>query len=275
VSLLTGSDDADTTATAEAPVTKVGRTLSRANVNESKAIHDAAATMLEREGHRDHKDARTYDGDPDDEFQMSGHYEEKLLSKQAVPMVDDALILYPDEGQAEAAAAALGLGEEAHAHDVEGAGEAFMPGADMAAYEDAVADLAQGGHDDETENSTETTAAESAVDDDTEAMSNENTDTTDDTEKSDEPPAWADDLTEKVEQIDKRVAEIEGDAEKSLDDAPEWAQDLAAKVDDIDDRVDKVAKGGATTDQVEGGDESTDAETTDDVSAFKAALGGD
>jgi len=64
-----------------------------------------------------------------------------------------------------------------------------------------------------------------------------------------ESPAWADSLTEKVESIEKRVAEVEdhiedgdGDAEKSLEDAPEWASSLAKKVDDLDERVESIAK---------------------------------
>ena len=87
---------------------------------------------------------------------------------------------------------------------------------------------------------------------------------TDDTEKSDDAPEWAESLTEKVESIEKRVDDIEGDdTEKGLDDAPEWAQTLAEKVDDLDDRVDKVSKATATTQQT-GGSETTG--ETDDVS---------
>lgn len=83
------------------------------------------------------------------------------------------------------------------------------------------------------------------------------TDDTDDTEKSEDAPEWADSLTEKVESIEKRVDDIEGDdTEKGLDDAPEWAQTLAEKVDDLDDRVDKVSKATATTQQT-GGSETT------------------
>jgi len=65
---------------------------------------------------------------------------------------------------------------------------------------------------------------------------------TDDTTKS-EPPEWAQNLTEKVESIEKRVDEMEDDdAEKSLEDAPEWASDLAQKVDDLDERVETISK---------------------------------
>jgi len=71
--------------------------------------------------------------------------------------------------------------------------------------------------------------------------------TEDDTMSKDdpeEPPAWAADLTEKVEQIEKRIDDVEEDddgAEKALDDAPEWANELAEKVDGLDERVDTIA----------------------------------
>ena len=91
-----------------------------------------------------------------------------------------------------------------------------------------------------------------------------NDESTDDAEKSEEPPAWADSLTEKVEQIEKRVDEMDDDAEKGLDDAPEWAQSLAEKVDDLDERVDTVSKATADTQQT-GGAEQT-GETGDELS---------
>ena len=85
------------------------------------------------------------------------------------------------------------------------------------------------------------------------------TDDSENTEKSD-PPAWAESLTEKVEQINRRVSEMEDgdDAEKSLDDAPEWAQSLAEKVDGLDERVDKVSKATAGTQQTGGSEETGD-----------------
>ena len=77
-------------------------------------------------------------------------------------------------------------------------------------------------------------------------MSNDNT------EKSDSPPKWAESLTEKVEQIEKQVNEIDGDgsaevtadgdAEKAGEEMPEWAEDLTEKVDDLDDRVETISK---------------------------------
>jgi hypothetical protein len=101
------------------------------------------------------------------------------------------------------------------------------------------------------------------MDTDKDAAAGETADDTDmsndDTDKSDEPPAWADSLTEKVESIEKRVADIEGDdAEKSLDDAPEWAQSLAEKVDDLDERVETVSKATADTQQKGGGEQTAE-----------------
>ena len=95
-------------------------------------------------------------------------------------------------------------------------------------------------------------AGETADDD----MTDENTDT--DTEKGSDAPAWAESLAEKVESIEKRVDEMDEDAEaeKGLDDAPEWASDLAEKVDGLDERVDKVSKATADTQQT-GGAEQT------------------
>ena len=249
---------------------KAGQTLSAANVAEAKAVHDAAATMLERQGHDDHKGGRTYTADRTDDFEMADHHAKMAtLSKQAIPEAESAQLLYPDEETAEAVAEEMGLGET-HEHDLDG--ETFyMPGADHAAFEAAVAELAASHDDEETASTdTETTGAESPADDDTtEHMSDE---PTDDTEKAtDEPPAWAEALTEKVETIEARVDEIDDETEKMAD-APEWAQDLAEKVEGLDDRVDKIAKAEADTDQVAGAEKG--AETTDEASAFKAALGG-
>jgi len=85
----------------------------------------------------------------------------------------------------------------------------------------------------------------------------------DDTTK-DEPPEWATDLTEKVESIENRVAEIEGDgdAEKSLEDAPEWANDLAEKVDDLDERVEAVATQSGHSQQLGKTEEGEETEKT-------------
>lgn len=240
-SLLLGTDDAGKSAEDSEDsidMAKVGRTLSRANVAETKTVHDAAATMLEREGHDDHKNARTYTSDPDDEFSMAD-YHAKMLHKQDIPMVDDVFALYPDEGQAEAAAGEMGLGEVAHPHSVDGVGVMWMPGEDMMAYEEAVAELAEDDdqEDGEMANSEETTGAESPADDDTsDKMTDDNTD--------DDPmadaPEWAKSLSDRIDDL-----EDEQDTEKADDDAedkPEWAKSL-------EDRLDRIAAERADTDQ--------------------------
>lgn len=96
----------------------------------------------------------------------------------------------------------------------------------------------------------------------------------DDTTKSDEPPAWAESLTEKVEQIDKRVTEIEADGdEKAMADAPAWAQDLAEKVDDLDERVDTISKQSGHSQQLDAAEKAGE-ESDDEVERFKSQLVG-
>jgi hypothetical protein len=120
-----------------------------------------------------------------------------------------------------------------------------------------------GGSDDTT--SVEAQAGDRDTDTDTETTKTPMSD--DDTDTSDEPPAWAKSLIDDVEQIDKRVTDIEGaddtdDTEKAADDAPEWAQDLAEKVESLDDRVEAIAKqSGHDSDQLGGAGEADD-ETT-------------
>jgi hypothetical protein len=88
-----------------------------------------------------------------------------------------------------------------------------------------------------------------------------------------ERPEWADSLTEKVEQIETRINDLEDDdAAKALDDAPEWAQDLAAKVDDLDERVETISKQSGHSQQL--GKADGDGTTPDsDSERFKQALG--
>jgi hypothetical protein len=116
--------------------------------------------------------------------------------------------------------------------------------------------------------SDDTTSVEAQGGSDTDTETTETTMSDDDTDTSDEPPAWAKSLIDDVEQIDKRVTDIEGDdddtedAEKTADDAPEWAADLAEKVESLDERVEAIAKqSGHDSDQLGGADE-TDDETT-------------
>ena len=98
---------------------------------------------------------------------------------------------------------------------------------------------------------------------------------TDDNTTKDEPPAWADSLTEKVESIENRVADLEGDGtEKAMDDAPEWAQDLAEKVEDLDERVETISKQSGYSQQLDGTEQTADDDEMDEVEAYKAALVG-
>jgi hypothetical protein len=95
-------------------------------------------------------------------------------------------------------------------------------------------------------------------------------------ESTEEPPAWAEDLTEKVEQIEKRVDEVEGDAEdteKSAADAPQWARDLMEKVDDLDERVDTISKQSGHSQQLDATEKDAD-DTADETEKFKAGLVG-
>jgi hypothetical protein len=107
-------------------------------------------------------------------------------------------------------------------------------------------------------------------------------DMSDDTTKSDEPPAWATSLTETVEQIDKRVADLEGEGDDETDkmaDAPEWAEDLVDKVDDLDERVDAISQQSGKSQQLDAVDKNG-SDPDDEAEAYKrrlvgAATGGD
>jgi hypothetical protein len=61
-----------------------------------------------------------------------------------IPMPDDAQLLYPSEGQAEAAATDLGMAETAHAHTLDG-DTWYMPGETHAEFQRAIADTEQAG----------------------------------------------------------------------------------------------------------------------------------
>jgi len=127
----------------ETAMTKVGRTLSEENVAEAKAVHDAAQMMLSRESVPMHsKTAGTYTEDEEDDFSLAEHHKSaeltQMVSKLGIPMPEDAFLLYPNAGQAEAVAGDLGLAEESHAHTIEGVGELYMPGRSMSLYREAV-----------------------------------------------------------------------------------------------------------------------------------------
>lgn len=87
-----------------------------------------------------------------------------------------------------------------------------------------------------------------------------------DSDNDGEAPAWAEDLTAKVDSIDERVSEIEGDdgddAEKSLADAPEWAEDLAKQIDDLNERVDAISTQSGRSQQL--GKSTTDGDDDED-----------
>ena len=84
----------------------------------------------------------------------------------------------------------------------------------------------------------------------------ENTNETDGTEKSAEETL--------LETVEATVEAVEETSEK--------VDELTETVEQIDERVDKMATKTADTEQVGGAEKS--AETTDETSAFKAALGG-
>lgn len=199
-------DAADDPGSGEDAVAKAGRTLSNANVHEAKAIHDAAETMLEREGVTPHGgEVRSYHEDKNDPFER-----EKRAASGNEPAesgadtdTDDMTDLTEDDIKSIATEAAEAAVEKR--------------------FDDS-----------ETESETDTEKSETDADDT-------------ETDSESEIVAAVEDLSEKVDDVD-------------------------ARLDDIDERVDKVAKGGATTDQIDG--ESTDSEPTDETSAFKAALGG-
>ena len=78
-----------------------------------------------------------------------------------------------------------------------------------------------------------------------------------------------DTLSEKLDEEDGTEAEKEDEQDDELS---EKLDAIAEKVSDLDERVDKMATKTADTEQVGGAEKS--AETTDETSAFKAALGG-
>ena len=78
-----------------------------------------------------------------------------------------------------------------------------------------------------------------------------------------------DTLSEKLDEEDDTEAEKEDEQDDELS---EKLDAIAEKVSDLDERVDKMATKTADTEQVGGAEKS--AETTDEASAFKAALGG-
>jgi len=141
-----------------------------------------------------------------------------------------------------------------------------------------------GGADDDEDEDDEDDDEEMAADTDKDAPAGETADTTmsddeDTTKTDDEPPAWAADLTEKVDAIDDCVSKMEADgdedAEKAITDAPEWAQALAEKVDDLDARVETISKQSGHSQQL-GKADTEDSEKTNGFTLDpRKARGGD
>lgn len=233
LSALSGSDDdgqevasssaasASRSSTSEAPdrdrdpsAVKEGRTLNQQNEDDLKAVIDAATSIF-RDAGMDPGITRFTDRE-DDSFDLSEHTAREFAD--------------PEEDGEE---------EEDAGDDGDGAGDGDV-GTGGPPFESAA-----GG---DTPESGSTDAATDMSDE-----TKEN-DPEPDAEKGDnEPPEWAASLTETVEQIEKRVDDIESDdpedEEASLEDAPEWAKDLADKVDGLDERVDAISKQTGTDSQ--------------------------
>lgn len=114
------------------------------------------------------------------------------------------------------------------------------------------------------------TSFSKAHDTDTDHATNTEITMTDDTEKSDDPPEWAQSLTDQVETLAEKLDDSTGEdeAEQDVEDEqPKWAKSLIEQVDTLEDRVDKVAKKTADTDQAtgEGDTETEDGDSLDEL----------
>jgi hypothetical protein len=153
--------------------------------------------------------------------------------------------------------------------------KSWLTGTDDAAGAEALDRKASDG-DDEDDEDAEDDDEDAEMDEDKHAPAGETADDTmtDDDTTKDEPPAWGDSLTEKVESIENRVADLEGDdSEKAMGDAPEWAQDLAEKVEDLDERVETISKQSGYSQQLDGTEKTADDEM-DETEKFKRQLVG-
>ncbi|SEQ31081.1 XkdF-like putative serine protease domain-containing protein [Natrinema salaciae] len=99
--------------------------------------------------------------------------------------------------------------------------------------------------DDETDVSPVNNAAGGDTPDDSDTEAADDTDMTDDTTDN-EPPEWAKDLQDRLDEQSKRIDEALGDADgeekDAWDDAPEWAKELKEDVDKQAERVDAISK---------------------------------
>ena len=165
-------------------------------------------------------------GTADVETTMADHTDERMA---AIPMPDDAQLLYPSEDQAEAAAERIGLGETAHEHELDGESW-YMPGETHDAFAEAMdaAAIDMSDHYDEededaatsdadsssTADSAETTgaatadAADSLVDDDN------TTDMTDDDHDTEALLSRLDERDERIDELEATLADYEDEIEQ-------------------------------------------------------------
>mgnify|MGYP000064842398 CR=1 FL=1 len=99
-------------------------------------------------------------------------------------------------------------------------------------------------------------------------------DSTQMTNGNDEPPEWAQDLKDQIDEQSKRIDEaLDEDGSKSsnaFDDAPEWAKSLKEEVDKQADRIDAISKQTGTTEsqQLGGAEKGGDDEGISERQAF-------
>ena len=188
------------------------------------AAHDAAtADETSTTGETTHM-ADHEDDEDETESTAADHGDERLA---AIPMPDDAQLLYPTAERAEAAADRLGL-DGTHSHDLDGE-EWHMPGDSHEAFADRMEELAvdMGEHYDDEEQAAasvaadriETRGAESPADHDTT------------TDMSDEPTDTEDAQTDDAEALLSR-----------LDDKDERIEELEAKLSDQADEIESVKR---------------------------------
>jgi hypothetical protein len=209
---------------------KVGRTLSQANVAETKAVHDAASRMLDREGHRDHEAARTYSADPNDEFELAEHHSEKLLAN-------------------------LDIQEPANTQDE--TNSAGTTGAATGDESDSSAD------DDATDNMTDNTDDES-TDTDT------GTDTDKSNDPPEWFAEEMDKVHDRIDDLEKDAdTESDADEpDVDIEELQEKLDDIEAEKVDLEEKIERVAGEQATSDQLSGSDSGGDESELDKVATL-------
>lgn len=107
---------------------------------------------------------------------------------------------------------------------------------------------------------------------------------TEDTDKSDEPPTWAKSFIDTTEENSNRIDELaaklsdddDGEAdggEKTLEDAPDWAKSVVEEVRENSEKIDQIATQSGHSQQLEGTEKQSD-KSVDEVEAYKANLVG-